>query len=186
MTTAEYCSRDGEAGFSLIETLVSVGLMALALVAAFGAVASLTSVPAAGVNRGLAQRSARNILSRARAAAAYFPKPADPTATTLPAGYADPSNLPFAPSSTYDIGVPRAIPQPSGTPLLQNVTFHVTTGFVPAHAGAGTAGTFSVKVEYPMASGAGTGSVALSEDLPNPSFIPGTRVQTTIQEPMRQ
>lgn len=175
----------GEFGFALIEVIVAAGLVALALSFTLGAVLTLARLPSERSNRALALRVAQNLLVRARAAGAYYPRPADPLAT-LPPQYADPSNLPLAPSSSYALDVERPIPQPAGTPSPQMVHLQVRTTFVPDARADGFAGTFSVRVDYPNAGENRAGSIELSTDLAAPSFTPGTRVGTSIQEPMRQ
>ena len=177
-------ARRGQEGFSLIETLVAVALVTLALSGTFGAILAFALLPREHANRALALQVAQNLLVRARAASAYYPRQPDPSATLAP-GYADPANLPLTPASSYDLEAERAVPQPTGTPTLERIRLHVRTTFTPDRPNAGYAGTFSVAVDYPLA-GTRTGSVQLSTDLAAPSFVPGTRVGTSVQEPMRQ
>src|SRR5579864_103971 len=113
MTMAE--TRSSEAGFTLIEVLVSVGLVALALAGTLTAVISLALVPRQTDVRTLALQAAQNVLVRARAVSAYYPRPANPGATLAP-DYANPVQLPLSPASSYDTVVARAVPQPTGTP----------------------------------------------------------------------
>jgi prepilin-type N-terminal cleavage/methylation domain-containing protein len=176
---------NGEHGFTLVEVLVSVGLVALALAGTLGAAVALSMLPSERGDRALALGVAQNLLVRARAASAYYPRPSDPQATLSPQ-YADSANLPLEPSSSYDVEVGRAVPQPTGTPTIENVRLHVRTAFVPDRPSDGFAGTFSVAVDYPIAGAPAAGTVQLSTELAAPSFVPGTRVGTNIQEPMRQ
>jgi prepilin-type N-terminal cleavage/methylation domain-containing protein len=62
---------DPEAGFSLIEVLACVALLAIGISVAIGAVAAVARGNATATRRDVALMTARNIIARARAVAAY-------------------------------------------------------------------------------------------------------------------
>jgi prepilin-type N-terminal cleavage/methylation domain-containing protein len=67
--------RTAERGFSLIELLVCVGILAIASAASVGAFAALARNATPGTARDLALMVAENALTRSRAAAAYASSP---------------------------------------------------------------------------------------------------------------
>lgn len=87
--------RHAEAGFGLLEVVVCVGLLVTASVFALALLPSLIRASQAQLMRGAAAGIARNVLERARAAAAYSPAGAP---------VADHAWV-LAPAATYTAGV---------------------------------------------------------------------------------
>ena len=78
-------TRTAERGFTLLEVLVCVAVLALASAATAGAFAALARNATPGTARDVALMAAENALARARAAVAYASSPAQDASTLLAA-----------------------------------------------------------------------------------------------------
>ena len=166
---------DPEAGFSLIEVLACVALLAIGISVAIGAVAAVARGNATATRRDVALMTARNVIARARAVAAFYP---DASTTYL----SDRTTWALRASSSYS--TTAAIPQP-GAPQA-TLPLDISTTF---SNGTGTdySGTFRVNVSYPISadSNAAKQSVTLSERLAPSGFSQATTIVLPADEPRR-
>ncbi|GEM_PF-1517835 len=166
---------DPEAGFSLIEVLACVALLAIGISVAIGAVAAVARGNATATRRGVALMTARNVFTRARAVAAYYP---DASTTHLN----DRTTWALRAACTYS--TTASIPQP-GAPQA-TVLLDVSTTFLNG-TGTDYSGTFSVNVSYPINAEANAPkqSVTLSERFAPSGFSKATTIVLPADEPRR-
>ncbi|GAC1412312.1 MAG: hypothetical protein NVSMB64_22540 [Candidatus Velthaea sp.] len=163
-----------ERGFTLIELVVTIAIVALASLATLGLIAAIVKNGAPNLNRDLALMIAQNTLERARVAAAYLPLVSDPSqdaAAKTRAASGDTSYILTAASSfSAAAKLPDSTCAASGAGVAR-LALEVTTSLSGANV-------FSVSVRYPVnaCSPGATASVDLTEVLPAPIPIPGTRV----------
>ncbi len=170
--------RTAERGFSLLELLVCVFVLALAGAAACGAFAAVARNAMPGTTRAVALMAAENVLARARAATAYA-QSADPSAV---AGLASDRSWAFAAGTQhFAAGAQLRAPAQCGSGAPLTLSLPVTTAFDPAGQ------TLSVTVAYPAdpCSGRADRSLTLSETLPPSVYPPGQGVARSVQVPAR-
>ncbi len=204
-TADRACSRARERGFTLLELVVTVGVLALAGAATAGAFAALARNAAPGSVRDAALTAGENALARARAAVAYGPTTAPdgstaapdrawalvPGSTTYLAGAQLRGSAPCGASATAANGG-AASPGTTGavgTSAALTLRLPVTATFDPA------AQTFTVVVTYPRdpcaLAGDGTipaseaRTVTLSESLPPSMYAPGQTLTRDVAVPAR-
>jgi prepilin-type N-terminal cleavage/methylation domain-containing protein len=179
-----------EAGFTLIETLVVVAVVAMVGLGAAGAVAMIGKNGEPQTNRNLALMVARNALERARVAAAYLPIATDASAGASVSAYAQTGDAtyvlqPGTTSFTAQVSVPAIT---CGTGTATTIAVGITTVVTPP--APGTNGTsVAVTATYPPSACAPsqTASVMLGETLAPPALAPGTRVYAPLSgEPADQ
>jgi prepilin-type N-terminal cleavage/methylation domain-containing protein len=178
--------KTSERGFSLIELVIVVALVVIVTTATIGLIASVSKRSDPGINRDLATMAAQNALERARSAAAYFPKAATPQeSSTVATIAASPSNVQFILQPTSSFVVNNPLP-PSTCGINGGAVASLPLTVTTSLAG----NTFDVKVTYPTVAcdvNSATATVEMSEILPPPSYIPGTRIYEALAgEPTQQ
>ena len=164
----------GERGFTLIELVITIGLVALVSLATIGVLASLAKRSEPSTTRDLALMVAQNTLERARVAAAYLPIVTDPSQDAAAKTRASSGDTSFilntAASFTARAKLPTSTCATSGADAtILDLAVQTTL--------SGT-NVFRVTVQYPVNEcvPSQTATLALSEVLPAPVPIPGTRV----------
>ena len=164
--------RRSEAGFGLLEVVVCVALLMTASVFALALLPALLRASQAQLMRNAAYGIARNVLERARAAAAYAP---------AGAGLADRGWV-LAPAATYTAGVrvQRTLCGASAAPATVAMTV-TSTYDAPANA-------LTVAVVYPPnpCDAAATATVSLTAHPAPPAYAPQTNLPVTIADPALQ
>jgi prepilin-type N-terminal cleavage/methylation domain-containing protein len=178
-------TRTAERGFTLVELLVCVGILALAGSAALGALASIARNAAPGGSRELALMAGENALARARAAVAYASSPVQDG----PALLADRSWALAPGASSYLAGAQLRNGAMCGAAGPVVLRLPVTTTYDPRSE------RFTVAVTYPRdpcrvaADGTIPGdtaaTVTLTETLPPSVYPPGQVVHHDIAPPAR-
>lgn len=171
MTTAER-------GFTLLELLACVFVLALAGAAALGAFAAIARNAAPGATRDAALMVAENALARARAATAYVP-PADPDAAA--AMTTDRSWALVPGTRSFVAGAQLRGPAPCASGAPRTLALPVTTTYDPAQQ------SFTVVVAYPAepCSARTDRRVTLRAVLPPSVYAPGQGVTRRVQVPAR-
>jgi prepilin-type N-terminal cleavage/methylation domain-containing protein len=171
-----------EAGFSLIEVMVSVALLSIGVWISATAVIAYARVMHPIPYRDVALEEAQNVMTRALALSAYHAVGSYPSATTTYQSVTavPPDQALVAAPVTYTVNVPG--PDASPVPLT------VHTSFVPA--GPYGAGKFTVQVIYPNEPlpppNGQLSDVYLVEEIPAPAYAPGTTINVRLPgEPMR-
>ncbi len=177
--------RAHERGFTLLELVAAVGVLALGGAATAGAFAALARNAAPGAARDAALTVAENALARARAAVAYVPTPApDGSAAAADRSWA------LTPGETsYLAGAQLRGAAPCGTAAATTLRLPVTAAFdAPTQR-------FTVVVTYPrdpcaVASdgtipAAQAETVTLSETLPPSTYAPGQTLTRDVAVPAR-
>ncbi|HEY0613582.1 MAG TPA: prepilin-type N-terminal cleavage/methylation domain-containing protein [Candidatus Elarobacter sp.] len=177
--------RTGERGFTLLELVLCVAIIASAAAAALGACAAIARNASPGAARDVALMVAENALARARAAVAYVGSPVQDG----PALLADRSWALAPGSSSYVAGARLRGAAPCGANGAADLRLPVTTAYDAANE------RFTVVVRYPrdpcraLAAGAIEGTnaatVALAETLPPSVYPPGQAVHRDIAPPVR-
>jgi prepilin-type N-terminal cleavage/methylation domain-containing protein len=179
MRTAERENlNSAERGFTLLELLVCVFVLAVVGAATCGAFAAVARNAASGQTRALALMVAENALARARAVTAYVPA-ADPSAVA--ALTTDHSWALVSGTQTFSAGAELRAPGQCGTSAPLRLTLPVTTSYDPAQQ------AFSVTVRYPSAPCAvqPDRSLTLRAVLPPSAYAPGQDVAVPINVPAR-
>jgi prepilin-type N-terminal cleavage/methylation domain-containing protein len=174
---------EGEAGFTLIELVVCLAILAVVGAATIGAVAAVARNAVPNVTRDVALMVAENTLVRARAAAAYVPQatgaaPVDPAT----------ANLISAQPQQFTAGAQlRASDLCGSHQQSRTLRLAVATSYA--------ANVFTVRVTYPRnpcaaAPGGAVGaadeaSVTLSATLAPPLYVPGHVITRTVGVPAR-
>jgi prepilin-type N-terminal cleavage/methylation domain-containing protein len=178
-------TRTDERGFTLLELVVCVAVIALASAAAFGAFAAVARNATPGTARDVALMVAENALARARAAAAYAPASA-PDATALLAD----RSWALAPGETrYTAGAQLRANALCGASEALSLRLPVVAAYDVASA------RFTVVVTYPrdvcrvapdgtIADG-NSATLTLGETLPPPAYAPGATIHRDIAPPAR-
>jgi hypothetical protein len=174
-------STTDDAGFSLVELVVCVGLVLLGAVTALGLVPVLARAANAGIVRAAATDVARNALERARAAAAYAPPAlvADPAARS--AALADHAWA-LAPAASF-----AAAARMRG-PLCGNAAGLDVPLAVDARYDA-AADRLTVAVSYPRDPcdpGSPSERIVLAATLTPAAYAPGTLLGAPIADPAKQ
>jgi len=170
---------DAQRGFTLIELVISLAVIAAIGAAAVGALAAVSRAAMPNVMRDGALMVAENALARARAAAAYVPV-GDGAASTDPA---DASLLRPTPTAfTAGVRVPSiaacANAAPNADPSATVVSVAVTTAYAK--------NVFTVTVAYPRdrcSAASATAAVVLHETLAPPLYLPGHTITRGIADP---
>ncbi len=180
-------TRTDERGFTLLELLVCVAILALASAATLGAFAAVARNATPGAARDAALMVAENALARARAAAAYASSPSVEPATLL----ADRSWALVPGVTRYVAGAELRAAAPCGasTGAALRLRLPVTAAYDVASE------RFTVTVAYPRdpcgaaadgTSADGNGAtLVLSETLPPPAYPPGQTMHHDIAPPAR-
>ncbi len=179
MTTAERESmRTAELGFTLLELLVCVFLLAIVGTATAGAFAAVARNAAGGQTRAAALMVAENAIARARAVTAYAQSP-DPSAVA--AMTTDRSWALVAGTQAFTAGAELRAPAQCGGNAPLQVKLPVTTAYDPAQQ------AFSVTVGYPSTPcGAQPDrSLTLRAVLPPSVYAPGQDVALPVDVPAR-
>ena len=177
--------RTAERGFTLLELLLCVGMLALASAAALGALAAVARNAAPGGVRDAALMAAENALARARAAVAYASSPAQDGTALL----ADRSWALVSGSSTYVAGAQLRAGMGCAADPPRVLRLPVATAYDAPNE------RFTVVVTYPRdpcrVAADGTipaddaATVSLAETLPPSVFPPGQVVHRDIAPPAR-
>jgi prepilin-type N-terminal cleavage/methylation domain-containing protein len=172
--------RDGERGFTLLELVASVGVLAIAGAATAGAFTALARHAAPGDARDAALTAGENALARARAAVAYAP---------ASAAAADRSWALVPGETDYVAGARLRGAAPCGATAAATLKLPVAASF------DASAQRFTVVVTYPRdpcgvaADGtipAGNAeTVTLEETLPPSAYAPGTTLTQDVAPPAR-
>ena len=178
-------TRTDERGFTLLELLLCVGLLALASAAALGACAGVARNAAPGATRDVALMVGENALARARAALAYASSPAQDGTALL----ADRSWALVPGSSAYVAGAQLRSSALCGSDVPRVVQLPVATAYDAQNE------RFAVVVTYPRdpcrVAADGTipdddaATVTLAETLPPSAYPPGQVVHRDIAPPAR-
>ena len=171
MTTAER-------GFTLLELLVCVFLLAVVGAATCGAFAAVARNAAPGATRDVALMAAENVLARARAATAYA-RSADPSAVARMT--TDRSWALAAGTQSFTAGAELRAPALCGASAPRRLALPVTTAYDPVQQ------TLSVTVAYPSdpCSAQTDRTLTLRETLPPSVYAPGQGVARSVQVPAR-
>lgn len=172
-----------EAGFTLIELVVSLAIVAVVSAATIGAVAAVARNAVPNVARDAALMVAENTLVRARSAAAYVPQstgaaPADPAAASL---------INAQPQQFIAGAQLRANNLCGGSQLVRTLRLPVATSYA--------ANVFTVRVMYPRnpCSVGSNGAISsgdeavltLSTTLAPPVYVPGHVIPRAVGVPAR-
>lgn len=178
-------TRTAERGFTLLELLVCVGILAAVSAATAGAFAAVANRTGPRATRDVALMVAENALVRARAAVAYASSPAQDG----PALLRDRSWGLVPGTTRYVAGAQLRAAAMCGKPAPLLVRLSVATVYDPATE------RFTVSVTYPRdacrVSGDGTsadgdaGTLNLSETLPPSVYPPGQDVHRDVPTPAR-
>ncbi|HZO94933.1 MAG TPA: prepilin-type N-terminal cleavage/methylation domain-containing protein [Candidatus Baltobacteraceae bacterium] len=191
-------TRTAERGFTLVELVVAVGVLAIAGAATAGAFAAVARNAAPGGVRDAALTVAENALTRARAAVAYAPPSAPDGTPPAP----DRSWALVAGTTSYVAGAQLRGPSPCGAASPQTapgaapnassavtLKLPVTTTFDPS------AQRFTVVVTYPSdpcgvpsdgsIPSALQRAVTVSETLPPSAYPPGQTLVRDVAPPAR-
>ena len=164
-----------ERGFTLLEVVCCVAIVAIAAAATLGAVAGITRNAENGATRDVAMMVAENAMARARAATAYVPQ-----AQPSPEAASQTATWALGASASYSAGGLVLGPMLCGTGSA-NVQLPVSTAYDSTH------NTFTVTVTYPRNPCVPTGptsTVTLAQTLPYASYVPGkTTLVRTIPPP---
>jgi Tfp pilus assembly protein PilV len=173
--------RCGEAGFSLIEAVICIALLACGCVAALAAFPPLIRNAEAGIVRAAATSIARNAIERVRAAVAYDPPgavldPATRAATTANHAWA------LAATSTYRTTARFSRSLCGTASATTDVPMTVTTTY------AASADMLTVTVQYPRSPCVPSNltSVSLATPLAPAADAPQTTLRTGVADPERQ
>jgi type II secretory pathway pseudopilin PulG len=174
----------GQAGFSLLEAIVSTAAIAVVIAGAAGALAAIARGAEPNRVRDLATQTARNQLTYARAATMYAPPSASGLNTASLATLAATRTWALAtgPRTFMTSGTllsPTALCGTNGT--VMTVPLTVTTDYEESASSL----TFTATVTYPPnpCDPATTASVTLSEELGPIAVVPGTIVTRSITNP---
>jgi type II secretory pathway pseudopilin PulG len=173
--------RASEAGYSLLEVIVCVGLLILGSVLALALLPALARASQAQLMRGAATAVARNALERARAAAAYYPPAAvaDPVARAAATSGHD---WAFVPAASY-MAAARVHRGLCGTAAAtSDVPMRVTMSYdAPSDA-------LNVAVSYPPnpCNASVQSTISLSAQLAPAGYAPQTQLPTAIADPALQ
>jgi prepilin-type N-terminal cleavage/methylation domain-containing protein len=177
--------RTAERGFSLLEVLVCVAILALVSAATFGAFAAVARNATPGGARDAALMVGENALARARAAVAYASSPSQDASALLAArSWAlVPGTTSFVAGAQLGAGAlcgaaqPRTLRLPvTATYDAANERFTVVVTYPRDPCAVGSDGTI------PAANAA---TVTLAETLPPSAYPPGQTVHRDIAPPAR-
>jgi general secretion pathway protein I len=178
-------TRTAERGFTLLEVLVCVAILAVVSVAACGAFAALARNATPNTVRDLALMAGENALVRARAAVAYASSPSQDASTLLAARTwaLRPGDSAYAAGAQLRAGAPCGAAQP------RTLRLPVTTTYDAANE------RFTVVVTYPRdpcrVASDGTipagdaATVTLGETLPPSAYPPGAAIHRDVAPPAR-
>lgn len=169
-----------EAGFSLLEVIVCVGLVFLGTAVALGVLPALVRRSQQDVLRIAATDAGRNAIERVRAAVAYYPTAAGAGDVTQTNDHA----WAFAPgfSSTSDVAVRVHRALCSTAQATTDVPMHLSTSYDRE------TDTLRVRVDYPRNACDATvrDSVILSAPLAASQWYPQTVLTVPINDPAQQ
>jgi prepilin-type N-terminal cleavage/methylation domain-containing protein len=177
--------RTAERGFTLLELVVCVAILALAGAATAGACAAIARHATPGAPRDAALAAGENALVRARAAVAYASSPArDGTALLGDRSWA------LVPGETRFVAGARTVGAlPCGAAAPHTLRLPVVTTYDPKSE------RFTVVVTYPrdpcaVAAGGGIAadnalSLTLAETLPPSAYPPGQTIRRDVATPAR-
>lgn len=177
MSTAE---RSREAGFSLIEVVLCVGLLAAGAVAALGVLPSLVRASQQELVRSAAAQTARNAIERVRAAVAYYPANAgigDVTSTSGHAWAFDPrGSATYVSAAHVHRSLCGSATSGSDVPMPVTIAFDAPSD------------TVRVTVSYPAdpCGAGGKATIAMSARLSVSQWSPQTQVPVPVDEPLQQ
>ncbi|HEY0381687.1 MAG TPA: prepilin-type N-terminal cleavage/methylation domain-containing protein [Candidatus Elarobacter sp.] len=178
-------TRTAERGFTLLEVLVCIAILALVSAATFGAFAAVARNATPGTARDLALMAGENALARARAAAAYASSPSQDASTLLAA-----RTWALRPGVTaYVAGARLRAGASCGQTAPRTLRLPVATTYDAANE------RFSVVVTYPRdpcrVASDGTvpaddaATVTLAETLPPSVYPPGETIHRDVAPPAR-
>ena len=178
-------TRTAERGFTLLEVLVCVAILALASAATFGAFAAVARNATPGTGRDVALMAGENALARARAAVAYASSPAQ-DASALLAG----RSWALRPGETdYVVGAQLRAGALCGDAAPRTLRLPVAATYDAANE------RFTVVVTYPRdpcrvaSDGAippgDAATVTLAETLPPSVYPPGQSIHRDVAPPAR-
>ena len=178
-------TRTAEHGFTLLEVLVCVAVLAMASAATVGAFAALARNATPGTARDVALMAGENALARARAAVAYASSPAQDASTLLAQ-----RSWGLRPGETdYVAGAELRAGTLCGDAAPRTLRLPVAATYDPANE------RFTVVVTYPrdpcrvasdgaIASG-DAATVTLAETLPPSVYPPGEPIHRDVAPPAR-
>jgi hypothetical protein len=148
------------AGFSLLETVLSVGLLSIVVLGAIAAFGSVAKVSASDPMRDAAEREMRRIVTLESAVAKY----SDPSAVAVATAPWS-TSMPFAGGTPIPITVNASTTAASGVPAMT-----VTIRYAQAAAPASISKTFAIvrKAPAPESALAAPGSYADPNTTPTP------------------
>jgi len=177
-------TRTAERGFTLLEVLVCVAVLAIASAATAGAFAALARNATPGAARDLALMAGENALARARAAVAYASSPAQDASALLAA-----RTWALRAGATEYVAGAQLRAGTCGDAAPRTLQLHVAAAYDPASE------RFTVVVTYPrdpcragsdgsIAAG-DAASVTLAETLPPSVYPPGEPIHRDVAPPAR-
>jgi Tfp pilus assembly protein PilV len=162
----------GDAGFTLVETVVCVALLVTACVSALALVPTLVHASQSALLRDAATTIARTEIERVHAATAYYP----------PSGYA--ANHAYALNATTAYTTTAHLHRNlcNGAQTTTDVSMNVAVAYAPA------TDSVTVTVDYPRnaCDPSARESVALAAQLAPSALVPGTTVGVPIDDPAQQ
>ena len=178
-------TRTAERGFTLLEVLVCVAILALVSAATFGAFAAIARNATPGAARDVALMAGENALARARAAVAYASSPSqDATALLAARVWAlAPGTTEFVAGAQLGAGAlcgaaePRALRLPVATTYdAANERFTVVVTYPRDPCAVASDGTISA---------GNAATVTLAETLPPSVYPPGQTIHHDVAPPAR-
>jgi type II secretory pathway pseudopilin PulG len=173
--------RADEAGYSLLEVAVCVGLLIVGSVLALALLPSVVRASQAELMRGAATEVARNAIERARAAAAYYPPaavadPAARAATTADHAWVLASSATYTAAARVKRSLCGTVAATSEVPMRVTMTYDAPSD------------TLAVSVSYPPnpCDTAAQAAISLSAQLAPAAYAPQTRLPAAIADPALQ
>ncbi len=177
-------TRTAERGFTLLEVLVCVAILALVSAATFGAFAAVARNATPGAARDAALMAGENALARARAAVAYASSASQDASALLAA-----RTWALAPGTTAFVASAQLRAGACGAAQPRALRLPVTATYDAANE------RFTVVVTYPRdpcavasdgaISAANAATVTLAETLPPSVYLPGQAIHHDVAPPAR-